>query len=356
MSATRRKAPRNVKGAYGQAEFNVHCRVNPSLQALAPIPKKSKGRKPTTTDKSLQQAIALGQTQVQWVLAHRAQVAALRHDVVKGKLRSRPGSQPKRAKDAPLAAHSRGVLVAEGDSWFDYPFHDVLKELDDRCGWDIEQVAHAGDTVESMAYSGGQLDDFVRAIERVVRRGQRPHAILLSGGGNDVAGEWFGMLLNHRNSPVAGLNAGVVSGVLEQRTRTAYATILSRVTAACERMLGARVPILLHGYDYPVPDGRGLLGGWGPLPGPWLEPGFRQKGFDALPERIAIAGQLIDHFYAMLQSIVTDTSFRHAQVVDLRGVLSTQLANDRYQDWWGNELHPTERGFAKVARRFDSYL
>ena len=48
--------------------------------------------------------------------------------------------------------------------------------------------------------------------------------------------------------------------------------MLSAVTAACQDLLGAPVPILLHGYDYPVPDGRGFLGGWGPLPGPWLEP------------------------------------------------------------------------------------
>ena len=29
------------------------------------------------------------------------------------------------------AAQSAGTLVAEGDSWFDYPFHDVLEMLDD---------------------------------------------------------------------------------------------------------------------------------------------------------------------------------------------------------------------------------
>ncbi|HEX7375201.1 MAG TPA: hypothetical protein VF277_09505 [Steroidobacteraceae bacterium] len=356
MSTTRRKSPRRPQTAYGQAGFNLHCRVNPSLPPSGPVPKKGKSRAPISADKSIRQAIELGRTQVQWVLVHREQVLEQRRDIVKHRMRSRRSTAPKQAKDAPVAAHSRGVLVAEGDSWFDYPFHDVLKELDDGCGWDIEQVAQAGDTVENMAYSGGELVDFVRAIERVVRRGQRPHAILLSGGGNDVAGEWFGMLLNHRNSPGSGLNAGVVSGVLEQRTRAAYATILSRVTMACEQMLGARVPILLHGYDYPVPDGRGLLGGWGPLPGPWLEPGFREKGFDDLQERIAIASELIDRFYAMLQSIVTDAIFRHAQIIDLRNVLSTQLDAARYKEWWGNELHPTERGFRKVAHEFDSRL
>jgi len=64
---------------------------------------------------------------------------------------------------------SAGVLIAEGDSWFDYPFHDVLSDLEDIYGFDVESVAHKGDTVEDMAYSGGQLDDFARCVEKVLR-------------------------------------------------------------------------------------------------------------------------------------------------------------------------------------------
>ena len=49
------------------------------------------------------------------------------------------------------------MLVAEGDSWFDYPWQDVLRMLEDRHGYDVESVAHKGDRIEDMAYSGGQL-------------------------------------------------------------------------------------------------------------------------------------------------------------------------------------------------------
>jgi lysophospholipase L1-like esterase len=257
---------------------------------------------------------------------------------------------------AKRAGDSRGVLVAEGDSWFDYPFHDVLKELDDVFRWDVEQVAHRGDTVESMAYDGGQLDDFVRAIERVVRNGRSPHAILLSGGGNDVVGDWFGMLLDHRSSPTRGLNPGVVDAVVETRIGVAYTTILTAVTAACQGMLGAAVPILLHGYDYPVPDGRGFFGGWGPLPGPWMEPGFREKGYDDLGERVAIARNLIDRLYRMLDKVAAAPGFSHVRVVDLRGTLSNELSGNKYKASWDNELHPSADGFTEVARRFDGKL
>ena len=51
---------------------------------------------------------------------------------------------------APLTHASAGVLIAEGDSWFNYPFHDVLSDLEDSFGFDVESVAHRGDTVEDM--------------------------------------------------------------------------------------------------------------------------------------------------------------------------------------------------------------
>ena len=319
------------------------------------------------------QALRLGRKQAEWVVARHQAAQQRRARVVAAAVKSppRPRAKPQGASAAKTKAakkvaakagcggglpSSRGVLVAEGDSWFDYPFYDVLQKLDDDFGWDIENVAHRGDSVESMAYDGGQLADFVRAIQRVVRRGDVPHAILMSGGGNDVAGDSFAMLLNHRSSPVYGFNPAVLDGVIQTRIRVAYTTVLSAVTAACQSLLGAAVPILLHGYDYPVPDGRGFLGGWGPLPGPWLEPGFREKGYDDLAERVAITRDLIDRLYAMLAAVAVLPAFAHVQIVDLRNALSTDLVNNRYKTWWGNELHPTQQGFSKVAGLFDAKL
>ena len=346
----------------------------PSAMAARAKPRKPRTRRVAGTQNATQataQALRLGRKQAEWVVARHGELQQRRAKVVaaKGPARGGPGGgggSARRGTSAKKVAAkaasggapggSRGVLVAEGDSWFDYPFYDVLKKLDYDFGWDIESVAHRGDSVESMAYDGGQLVDFVAAIQRVVRRGDVPHAILMSGGGNDVAGDGFAMLLNHRSSPVYGFNPAVLDGVIQTRIRVAYTTMLSAVTAACQSLLGAVVPILLHGYDYPVADGRGFLGGWGPLPGPWLEPGFLQKGYDDLTERVTIARDLIDRMYAMLGAVVALPEFAHVGVVDLRNALSTDLVDDRYKAWWGNELHPTQQGFTKVAGLFDSRL
>lgn len=301
--------------------------------------------------KALAAALRSGRARAMEVFADREGKRRQRAAVVKKHARA---ARRKGAPDAALAEEpepgSAGVLVAEGDSWFDYPFYDVLKILDDDYGYAIEAVAHRGDPIETMAYGGGQLDDFARCLERVLRNGTAPKAILVSGGGNDVAGDVFAMLINHRLSPRPGFNAGILDGVLEQRIRLAFVTILSAVTQLCVQYLGRPVPVLVHGYDFPVPDGRGFLGGFGALPGPWLEPGFREKGYADLGERIDLAEKLIDRFNAMIQEVSVLPEFAHVHYVDLRNTLSNALGT--YRRWWGNELHPTRRGFDAVTARF----
>lgn len=255
-----------------------------------------------------------------------------------------------------LTAQVQGVLVAEGDSWFDYPFCDVLECLEDEHGYSIESVAHKGDTVEEMAYDDPQIDKLTRKLRKLAEDQRVPKAILLSGGGNDVAGETFSMLLNHRRSGLPPLNDGVVSGVIDERLRGAVVALAAAVTRLSEQLFGQGIPILVHGYDHPVPDGRGYLGGFWVLPGPWLEPGFRRKGYDDLAERCALMKALIDRFNDVLADVAGRPGLEHMIYVDLRGSLSTKLAGDAYQDWWDNELHPTKKGFEKVALRFHQVL
>ncbi len=241
-----------------------------------------------------------------------------------------------------------GVLVAEGDSWFDYPGQDVLRLLEDDHGFDVESVAHRGDRVEEMAYAG-QLEGFARRLEKLLRRGVVPRAILLSGGGNDIAGKEFGLLLDHAASPTAGVNSLVAEGIIDQRIKLAFVTILAEMTGICDTVVGRKIPILAHGYDYPVPDGRGFLGGFWFLPGPWLEPGFREKGFLKRDQNAAMMRGLIDQFNDMLHEVAALREFKHVVCLDLRGTLAGGAG---YRKDWANELHPSGRGFAKVARKF----
>lgn len=256
-----------------------------------------------------------------------------------------------------LSTHeTAGFLVAVGDSWFDYPYFDVLKLLEDEHGYDVHSAAHYGDAIEQMAYQGGQLDKFARCLEKVKYYGGVPKAVLISGGGNDIAGDGFGMLLNNFNSAIKGLNMEVVDGVLNQRVFLAYKSIIASINYLCQQYFGKRIPILIHGYDYPVPDGRGFLTGWGPLPGPWLRPGFEQKHFTQLSENVGLMKELMDIFHRMLLRLVEEPEIKDVHYIDLRGVLSYELTDSKYEKWWDNELHPTEIGFRLVANKFATEL
>lgn len=244
-------------------------------------------------------------------------------------------------------AATKGWLVAEGDSWFDYPGSDILDWLQ-QFGYDVESVARAGDRAEMMAFGRGQLDKFAAALEKVIGRGETPKAILLSAGGNDIAGNEFGFLLNHAGSPRQGINESIVTGVIDERVADAYLHIIARVTAICDRMLGIKVPILIHGYGHVVPDGDGVLGGWGPLPGPWLRPGFIEKGFDNLAANTELMKKLMNRFNDMLKNVAGQ--FPHVKYVNLRDVLPATKA------LWANELHPKEKGFKLAAEKFAALL
>lgn len=244
-------------------------------------------------------------------------------------------------------AATKGWLVAEGDSWFDYPGSDILDWLQ-QFGYDVESVARAGDRAEMMAFGRGQLDKFAAALEKVIGRGETPKAVLLSAGGNDIAGREFGFLLNHAGSPRQGINESIVTGVIDERVADAYLHIIARVTAICERMLGTKVPILIHGYGHVVPDGDGVLGGWGPLPGPWLRPGFIEKGFDDLAANTLLMKKLMNRFNDMLQNVAGQ--FQHVKYVNLRDVLPAT------KSVWANELHPKEKGFKLAAEKLAALL
>lgn len=268
--------------------------------------------------------------------------------------------------EAPLGAtmstvQTAGYLLAIGDSWFDYPIRDVLTNLDDHFAYNVESSAHKGDAIETMVSHVGQLDKFARNLDKIISVGAAPKAVLLSGGGNDIAGDHFDLFLNNTDLKLNPLNEQVVAGVIDTRLATAYRLMFLSINGLCTARLGHAVPILIHGYDHPVPDGRGFLGGWGPLPGPWLKPGFDQKLLDNGADNIVLMAALIDRFNAMLQTVAQEPGVGNVRYVDLRGTLSNDAD---YEAFWANELHPTggnpfnpgRDGFRLVAERFAAVL
>ena len=128
--------------------------------------KVRRSRRSARVQTGVSAAIKSGQAMADDVIAFRAGQARKRAAAVKRMARApRPGERRPRQDSSRTrallgTAVSAGVLIAEGDFWFDYPFHDVLQMLEDDYLYDVESVAQKGDTVEDMAHSGGQFEEF----------------------------------------------------------------------------------------------------------------------------------------------------------------------------------------------------
>ena len=259
-----------------------------------------------------------------------------------------------RKAQRPRKQRSKGLLVAEGDSWFDYFSYDILRKLE-HYGFDIRCVANHGDKLRDMARLETQHDKLASVLERLNRQNRVPKAVLVSAGGNDLAEECvLRTLLNDASWGGPILNEEAVRGFINVRLRKNYLLLLEFITALCVRIFGdgTRIPIVIHGYGHPVPDGRGV--GFFNEPGPWLEPEFKARCHGDVAKNTAAMMDLIDRFNDMLVALPEEDGLGHVQYVDLRRCLKNTLENNRYEKYWGNEMHPTARGFGAIAREIMS--
>lgn len=256
------------------------------------------------------------------------------------------------AAAAAAAAAPAATLVAEGDSWFDYPpGMDILDYLKHDYNYAIVKLSAAGDTLENMAF-GTEINDrdFTRAgsqiptlVNNVIR--YRPRAVLLSGGGNDVAGDELLSYLNHADSGLPKLRVDFLEDVVNGSLKSAIEAICKNVWT-----INPNLHVVTHGYCYPIPDGRAVFNfpfGFRYL-GPWLKPAFTKKDITNFNEARTIIRQIMDAFNTMLQGLqaANPTRFHY---IDLRS--SFQNASD-----WVNELHLNNAAYRKVAARFHTTI
>jgi hypothetical protein len=257
-------------------------------------------------------------------------------------------------------------LLADGDSWFDYPLgQDVLDYLNNFFRHPVTKLARAGSTLNELVYGPGdilqsdpdqgttRLTEVVRKLREVEHQPKKQfHAFLFSGGGNDIAGPEFFSFVNHAASNLQNPNAEVLRGVVSETFQKAYEDMIDVLLAEARRE-GITLPIFVHGYDYPWPDGRGAvaLG----IAGPWFDSTFKKKGYpfqnhneQQLLNRRTILNHFIDGFDAMLDSVVA----KYAGIVHKVRLIGT-LPNI---EQWANELHPTNPGFLAIAWKFNNEL
>ena len=221
------------------------------------------------------------------------------------------------------------VIIAEGDSWFCYPRDsiwvpdeapvDVIQQLAEEFA--VNGVGKPGDTAQSMA-------EFFAFVAQDIQTWDA-HILLLSAGGNDLLGEGrLASYLRDGDRPIP------------QYLKPAFHGLVADVLTRLERMIRAArvakpdIKIVLHGYDYAEPSGRG----------PWLKAPMDLLGIPA-DRQPAIVRSIVDSFYSRLANLADDLDDELADrqgeivVLDLRGTV---------EDAWYDELHPNTVGFARI--------
>ncbi len=248
---------------------------------------------------------------------------------------------------APGPAKQPLRILAEGDSWFDYPLpllrgDGVIYQLQKMLGYPVANMAHYGLEVDQMM--GLQLRQEI--IARLSDPNVRFDALLFSGGGNDLVGDKFCIWLKD-SPPVV-----PPTQMLDDNAVSAAMAILAaeyRELADIRDQTSPETTIFVHGYDFPLVTGQGVCGA-----GPWLKPSldyaYKKLGVtnpDPNDEYLVVK-TFLQRFNTMLNEVAA--SIRKFVLVPTQGTLNADSSD------WQNEIHPSSKGFVKIAQKFTDSL
>lgn len=280
----------------------------------------------------------------------------------------------------------RCVIVAEGDSWFQYPsfgfwrlrFDAVTDVIDHLCrnrNVYMRSLASGGDWLSNMLHSREYIPE-LSSLE--------PHVFLFSGGGNDILGSgrvanmvkhlrrigemdsWTNDLVDVRTSdrPPTALD-------FDPETYSAGLRLLDKEFFTFMNLISvqyflfflgltrthklSQMKIITQGYDYAIP--RKSRGRWWELrywinhvvgSGKWLWEPMEAKALNNEQKRQAVYA-MITELNELLVGFAASGIFKNLYHVDNRGTA-------RSVDDWFDEIHLTSRAFSRVAARIQTCI
>jgi hypothetical protein len=264
-------------------------------------------------------------------------------------------------------------FLAEGDSWFTIgaiPSSNLLFELKLAKWTRVLSIAYPGDTIVNM----GDLADNKDLRKFLVKTGfNYPfHALLLSGGGNDVIDAAKDIIKPGKapagsTEPDDYIDQAALNAKLDE-IQKGYAKIVSLRDSDKSQSQGS--PVFVHTYDYPTPrKAPATFVGAVPILGPWLYPVFNDKDEGKSKGKnldIALQQRIVNRVMDALAQALLDLDSVHGDpdkslpafhVIDTRNTLvqanPSEIGNSN--DWL-NEIHPNHDGYRKVADRLSTAI
>jgi len=240
------------------------------------------------------------------------------------------------------------AALAIGDSWFWYVNNNMLGTLVNH-----RQVNSDHSNIQLVGYNGARLGDYVGdgkyadTVAHFLRPGfvEGFSEFYISGAGNDAVD--YRLALRDHCPPGTDADGWIDQAQMDHMLAMLEQSLVRLVAAIRVSTQNRAVlpPIFVHGYDHPVPDGRGF--DFGLIhSGPWLAPSMDLRGVPPdMALRTEIAARLIDRLNdGLLAPLAARTpGLIH---IDSRGVLPT--SPQAYRDYWSNELHPNNAGFRAI--------
>lgn len=228
-------------------------------------------------------------------------------------------------------------VVADGDSWNDYPrilltnggLADHLSEI---MGVPFVNLAHAGDSSEEILG--------LAKSQRLEKCLPNADILLWSSGGDDIAGDQFKIWLNQNTDgdPAKALNWGRLNACFDLIIADYEDLIEIRDRVAPQCLL------VTHSYDFPPASvfGQGVL--W---LGPWLKPGLDYCGWMNADSQATIVKSMLTAFNARLEALQSKYSANWIHV-NTQGTCGPAD--------WSNEIHLTDSGWRKIAEKINLAL
>lgn len=300
------------------------------------------------------------------------------------------------------------VILADGDSWFQFPvfLKDIVDQLNERDDYAIASLAKGGDWLSNIIKNNSYLKSYVQL---------RPEVMLISGGGNDIVQERLSSLVdrpenielstaymqeytdylitrltdltdspncngdchmpseikneldNRRDSLV--YDQQLVETLLRGRKflndrfyvlltlhKLQYYLVLESLKKADEDYFSNELTIIVQGYDYTIPRfnkgprlGQRIVNSVTDH-GDWLALPLMTKGIINATDQRAVMTTIIFEFNEMLLDVISDPRFDYAKIflIDCRGAIEKLSYLDR-RFFWFDELHPSSSIFKEIA-------
>lgn len=261
-------------------------------------------------------------------------------------------------------------IYAEGDSWFQFPYFikDIIDWLNKKKEYLLYSEAAGGDWLTNIIYEG----QYIPTLSVY-----KPRFFLISGGGNDLAGNnrLAMMVQRNYNQPKYSNSSELSDPFLSQEQKdliilaqphitkefyafiwimkAQYALLFSRLYSPDSTQKD--LISITQGYDYAIPETKHSFSIRYPLKplvnyyldnGQWLFRPLMIKGIREKDLQRALIMACIYEFNQMFISLAQDPRFKNVFHIDCRGLATKE------EDWY-DEMHYKSHVFKKVADAYN---